>query len=538
MKEEKKVAKKPETVWRGEVYWQEEILDGLEERVIEGRRIQAYQGGPASLYESLLRAERRWPEQVCLVDDDGTPCTFGRFLKLVDGFSVFLRKQYQIHPGEHVGILLYNSIEYCACVYALNRLRAVVVPFSTKYKEPETKSLMEKADLAGIIYHKDFEAWFREEKTDTFQICLNLKKMKSCVGLAEPVEQMPEEQDVAIMMFTSGTTSRSKGVLLKNYNVMHAISVYQKIFHITHADGTVLPVPAYHITGLVAVIGLFLHVGGCVWLHKYFNADRILNEIRKQKITFFHASPTAFSLLLEKKREYPDLLSLQTVACGSGNMPLKKIQEMKEWIPSMEFHTVYGLTETSSPATVFPGDSAVGTHEGSAGCPVPGIAFKICDTRGLSLKARQTGSIFVKGTSVTEGYYRREDLKLEDGWLDTGDIGYFDEDGYLYILDRKKDMINRGGEKVCSYDVENIIYGINGVKEVAVVGIPDEVYGEVPAAMIVPENNKVLREEEIRTYLKSRLAKFQIPAVIVFAGSLPMTPNMKIDKNKIRSLLK
>ena len=525
-------------IYEGNKYWNEEITEGLVRQKKAVKNLWIYPEIPGSLYESLTRTARLWPEKICLIDDDGEECTYAGFLKLVNGFSSFLSRQYQIRPGEHVGVLLYNSIEYCVCIYALNRLGAVMVPFSTKYKRQETESLIAKADLSGIIFHQDFAEWFREEDKNGFRICLDREQMKFCMHLTGLQSRKPEPEDEAIMMFTSGTTSRSKGVMLRNYNIMHAVAVYQKIFCITQQDTTVLPVPAYHITGLVAVIGLFVQAGGCIRLHKFFSADRVLREMQEHKVTFFHASPTVFSMLLEKKEKYPAITELRTLACGSGNMPISKIKELKKWIPSMKFHTVYGLTETSSPATIFPGDAAEGKHQGSAGCVVPGLEIKIGDTEDTVFGNCKIGTILIRGTSVTEGYYKREDIHLTDGWLDTGDLGYFDEDGYLYIADRKKDMINRGGEKVCSYDVENAMYGIKGIKDAAVVGIPDEVYGEVPAAMVVPEKDQILKEEDIRRYLKTRLAKFQIPAVIVFTGSLPLTPNMKTDKNKIRQLLK
>lgn len=539
MRTENHREKEQNGVYRGENgYWNEKVTEGLKDRNRNGRICQFYEEAPSSLYESLLKAEKLWPDKVCLVDDDGTPCTFRHLLELVDGFSGFLHSQFQVRPGQHIGVLLYNSMEYCVCMYALNRLRAVMVPLSTKYKEQEIKSLMEKSDLTGIVFHRDFERWFQDNDSYSFKLMLDMERLKKCLEPETGLTEMPKETDEAVLMFTSGTTSRSKGVVLKNYNIMHAILIYQKIFQITQESRTLLPIPAYHITGLAAVLGLFIQTGGCVWLHRYFDAERILEEIKKQKITFFHASPTVFSMLLEKKADYPELKSLKIVACGSGNMPQQKIREMKAWIPSMEFHTVYGLTETSSPAVIFPGDAAEGKHPGAAGCVVPGTEIKICGNDGKIMDQGKSGSILVRGTSVTERYYGQKEDKLTEGWLDTGDIGYFDEEGYLYITDRKKDMINRGGEKVCSYDVENEIYKINGVKEAAVVGIPDDIYGEVPAAMMVLEQNWTLDKQEIRDHLKSRLAKFQIPTVIVYAESLPMTSGMKIDKNKIRELLK
>lgn len=498
-----------------------------------------YKEMPYSMYKSLLKTAQKAPEKICIIDDDGTACTYHQFLKLVDDFSKVLYHIYHVAKGAHVGVLLYNSIEFCASIYALNKLCAVAVPLSTKYRKPEILSLVGKADLNGIIYHKDFFEWFSEDD-EMFHIKMGtdgLKTLPSGALFPEVPDLASSLEDRAILMFTSGTTSQSKGVLMANYNIMHAIAVYKEEFGITERDKTVLPVPAYHVTGLIAVMGLFIHAGGSIRLHKFFNAQRVLMEIKKYKLTFLHASPTVFSMLLEQKNDFTDLPSLRIFACGSGNMPKQKILEVKEWIPQLEFRTVYGLTETTSPATIFPEDAATSRHIGSSGKPVAGMEFQILDEDGKILEPLETGTVFVKGTTVTVGYYKLENDLLKDGWLNTGDIGYFDEDGYLYLVDRKKDMINRGGEKICSFDVENVLYNMPGIKEAAVVAIPDERYGEVPAAMIVADAEEELNAEKLRVYMGERMAKYKIPVKFIFCHCLPMTPNMKIDKKKIREIL-
>lgn len=532
-------------IYDGNDCWPEQILAGGEWTAIGEKTCFLYKNMPESMYESLLNSQRRYPDKCCIVDDSGTAYTYTRVLQLVDEFAKVLYNTYHVNEGMHIGVLLYNSIEFCIAIYAINRVRAVAVPLSTKYKQPETLSLIEKADLDGIVYHNDFAQWFSDKGNKMFLIELDSNKDTGLPDkglLPEIPLKLSRADEYAIMMFTSGTTSYSKGVLMRNFNVMHAIAVYQRIFGITHNDRTVLPVPAYHVTGLIAVMGLFVHAGGCIWLHKFFNAPRVLMEIEKNHITFLHASPTVFSLLLEYKNEYPELPDLKVFACGSGNMPVRKIREIKEWLPQLEFRTVYGLTETSSPATIFPEGMTNSNHIGSSGLPVPGTQFKICDDDGNVLPPLVMGTIMIKGTNVTNEYYKPKETAagssiIEDEWLDTGDIGYFDKENYLYIVDRKKDMINRGGEKVCSYDVENVLYNIPGIREAAVVGIPDERYGEVPAAMLVTEEQVKLTAEQIQSYLSCHLAKFQIPVKFLFTHQLPLTQNMKIDKKKIRELL-
>ena len=324
---------------------------------------------------------------------------------------------------------------------------------------------------------------------------------------------------------------------MTNYNTMHAVSVYRKFFQDTPDDITLIPGPIYHVTGLIGLLSLFLSTGGSIILPKFFAARRALHDVSQYGITFIHAAPTVFSLLLEQKADFPNLTSIRLMACGSSNMPSKKILELKEWMPPAEFRTVYGLTETSSPATIFPCDVSQSPYIGSSGQPVPGTFFKIVSDTGEILPFNQVGAILIKGSVVTPGYYIDSLVPLRGGWLDTGDLGYFNEEGYLYIVDRKKDMINRGGEKICSIDVENTLYDIPDITEAAVVGIPDEKYGEVPAAMICLKQGSDLTSEKLRSMLKEKLASFQIPAVFLIVDSIPLTPNSKIDKKKIRQLL-
>lgn len=209
---------------------------------------------------------------------------------------------------------------------------------------------------------------------------------------------------------------------------------------------------------------------------------------------------------------------------------------LHNWLPNCEFRTIYGLTETTSPATVFPIDANESPYIGSSGIPIPGLSFKILDNEGKEVPPGTEGTVWVKGSNITECYYKMETEAIQDHWLDTGDIGYFNESGYIYIVDRRKDMINRGGEKICSFDVENEILNITGVEDAAVVGIPDELYGEVPVAVVKLGKDSLLTEVEIRKILKNKIAGFKIPQKIIKVDSIPVTENMKTDKKYIRQL--
>lgn len=480
-----------------------------------------------------------------ILNDIIEPPSNKKMMEMTDDFSSWLIHEFGVTRRKHVALMLYNSIEFCTTFLSLNRIGAVVVPLPTKFKMEEVHALVEKSDVEFIICDEKFEDYF-EKYQQNLNICVvpdgkekyGLETFTSTKDLSaiEEIEEKATDVDLALMLFTSGTTSMSKGVTIRNYNIMHAVESYHKVLGITEEDKAIIPVPIYLVTGLVAVFGLMIHIGGTVCLNRFFDAKRVLEDINKYGITFFHASPTVFTLILKERKHYPELPMLRMFACGSCNMPPEKIKMLHEWLPKSEFRTIYGLTETTSPGTVFPTDASSSPYIGSSGIPIPGSAYKIVDEEGNEVKDGEQGEILVKGSNITENYYKSKRVALEDEWLHTGDIGWFNTEGYLYIADRKKDMINRGGEKICSYDVENKLLEMNGVEDAAVVGIPDELYGEVPAALIKLKKGTVIEEAEIKAFLKSQMASYKVPQKILFTENIPLTENMKINKRKVRKM--
>ena len=532
-------------MYKGEDLWKKPEIQVVKKTLSNGKVITTYPDLPKNIYSSFRATAERHMEKVAVVDDEGRQYSYKKMMEMTDDFASWLIHEFGVTRRKHVALMLYNSIEFCTTFLSLNRIGAVVVPLPTKFKMEEVHALVEKSDVEFIICDEKFEDYF-EKYQQNLNICVvpdgkekyGLETFTSTKDLSaiEEIEEKATDVDLALMLFTSGTTSMSKGVTIRNYNIMHAVESYHKVLGITEEDKAIIPVPIYLVTGLVAVFGLMIHIGGTVCLNRFFDAKRVLEDINKYGITFFHASPTVFTLILKERKHYPELPMLRMFACGSCNMPPEKIKMLHEWLPKSEFRTIYGLTETTSPGTVFPTDASSSPYIGSSGIPIPGSAYKIVDEEGNEVKDGEQGEILVKGSNITENYYKSKRVALEDEWLHTGDIGWFNTEGYLYIADRKKDMINRGGEKICSYDVENKLLEMNGVEDAAVVGIPDELYGEVPAALIKLKKGTVIEEAEIKAFLKSQMASYKVPQKILFTENIPLTENMKINKRKVRKM--
>ncbi|MDP4091828.1 MAG: class I adenylate-forming enzyme family protein [Bacillota bacterium] len=504
---------------------------------------------PKNLYNTLKLSSEVFPDKTAFIEN-GRKLTYEQLKNEADRLSESLISSYGVNKGDRVALLMVNSIDFCTAFYSLSRIGAVVLPISTKSKQIEIERLLIDSEAKILIL--DAKWW------DNVKNILSNTKIEKCIlsgsgtipEIGETIEslvkrskgfiklEVPGLDDPAVLIYTSGTTGAPKGALLSNFNLLHGIMCYQKILGLTSDDSTVISVPIFHITGLAALMALFVHIGGTIVFEPYFNAGSTLKIINEHKITFFHASPTVFILLLEESDSLKTVPSLRKAACGSANMPPAVLDKLKSWIPGMDFHTVYGLTETSSPATIMPDDVYKTGKIGSSGKPIPGFDIKIIDEEGMELASNEVGELLVKGSNVLCSYWNKQQNRdaFIDGWFRTGDYARIDEDGFLYIVDRKKDMINRGGEKIYSIEVENVIYNHPAVNEVALIGVPDPVYGEVAKAIISLKQGCSASEEEIKKWVSERLAKFKVPQYIQFTEEMPHTNNGKISKTMLRDM--
>ena len=528
---------------RGYEVWNANMQKGMGIRKIGNKEIYTFLNMRNNYYEILEDTAESFPDKIGFCDNWNRQYTYRDFQKLVDDFAEYLEQGMGVKRGSHVGLLLHNSIEFCTSFYAICKLGAVAVPFPSKYREPEIRSLIEKADLDCLICAEGFKTWVEDYEGKGIRTIYSYDEEN---GFGFRHLELPKGScgnskgrltDEVIIMFTSGTTSVSKGVVLKNYHIIHAAMIYQRLCEVTPEDKTIIPVPIYHITGLIALLGLFVYTGGTVYLYRRYDAHRILDCITKNHITFMHGSPTVFGLLLDYRQEFPKLPSLKTMLCGSSYMPVEKMKQLHRWMPTVKFMTVYGMTETASPGTLFPYDTPTSIYPESSGKPIPGLELKVVDEDGKELPPGEVGSVLIRGANILEYYYHLDtNLLSKDGWLDTGDMGYYNDDSYVFFVDRKKDMINRGGEKIWCTDVEEELISLPQIKDAAVVGIPNEKYGEVAAALVVFESGKSMTYEEIHEELMNRMARYKIPEKILFVDKIPKTPGLKTDKKYIRTM--
>lgn len=526
---------------RGADCWNANIQWGMAPHEIDGRVSYTFDDMPRSLYHLLGDSALRDPGAVAIVDDWGRRTTYDELLSRVDELAAFLHSAFGIGKGDHVGLLMHADLEFVVTFFAISKVGAVCVTIPSKYRTPEIVSLMHAADLSALVAGEEFERWSGSFPVDSDHILWSSDVAggygfrSSLYPCAEVVAE-GEPGDPAVMMFTSGTTSDAKGVILRNYNIIHAAMVYQRLMGTTSHDRTLVPIPIYHVTGLVALLVQFMYVGACVYLHRLYDPHRILECVRDEGITYLHGSPTSFVKLLDYREEFPTLPSLRALLSGSSYEPIDKMRAFHDWMPTASFQVVYGLTETSSPALLFPYDSPTSVFAGATGKPVPGVDARIVEEDGSEVPAGEVGELCLRGTCVTEGYYHlRSGLIDADGWLRTGDMARANGEGMVWVVDRKKDMINRGGEKIWCSSLEEILDSVDGVKQSCVTGIPDEIYGEVPVAAIVRERRSKIDEGSIRSALSGRIAHYKIPVHVVFVDEIPQTRGEKPDRAAVQS---
>ena len=496
-----------------------------------------------NLYQALSHSALRRPDNLALAFEDQR-YRYADFHQRVQQVMAQLERVWSLRKGDRILLAWGNRPEFCEVFFAALGLGIEVVPFSTKLKECESEALVRHIAPQVVLFDASLQDWLGNTPDAR---CVALTEWKT-ITLPAALPEVPNQvsrHDTAVIMFTSGTTGEPKGAVITHGNLLAAVDAYAHNLNLSEADSTILAVPIYHITGLSALLALFITLGATIWLQQRFNAGEVFTTLREQNITFLHGSPTVFILLCQAVRarsaDQPQVYpSLRAIACGAGHLNEGLIRELKALFPCTTIHPIYGLTETTSPATIFPVDVWGSPKCGSSGRPIAGLSIQIRDDQQQPLAAGQIGHIWLQGEVVIREYWQCNQRRAScdaEGWFCTGDLGYLDEEGWLYVKDRSKDMINRGGEKIYSLELENILSTYPGVREVAVIPAPSPVYGEEPVAFIVPDEQCHLISEAILDWLKGRIARFKLPARIIFTRILPRTHNGKVNKRQLKTRL-
>jgi len=454
-----------------------------------------------------------------------------------------------IERGQHVALMLPNipefTIAYFGCHYAANP----VVPLNILLKTDEIAYHIDDSDAVALVVERDAlseaAAGFERVPGCRHLIVVGAGASKFGVGFedlvaaAEPVTEIPDTMpdDTAVILYTSGTTGKPKGAELTHFNLFYNAEYCAKqLVPIDHTSVALIALPLFHSFGQTSLHNASIIVGGAMVLMSRFDAKEACELMRRHKVTFFAGVPTMYFGLLHCDDADPGHLSTLT-NCVSGGAPMP-VEVMREFEARFSVTVLegYGLSETSPVASFNVLDRP--TKPGSIGVPIGGVEFKLVDDDGNVITDTDTrGEICIKGHNAMKGYYKRPDATaaaMNNGWLATGDIATRDEDGYYFIVDRKKDMILRGGFNVYPREIEEVLYAHEAVAEAAVIGIPDPEHGEEVKAFVALKDGKSVSGDEIIAFCKQRMAAYKYPRYVEFLETLPKGPTGKILKRALR----
>jgi fatty-acyl-CoA synthase len=448
--------------------------------------------------------------------------------------------------GDVIGLLSYNSIEFLETIFAVNCLGAVVMPINWRLAPPEVRYILEHSDARALVAGDGLFELAQGATTDLDEIvcistvdeCPNGWISMSTIR-SEPVAAVAvSPDDLHRLMYTSGTTGRPKGVMLTHANLAWKNLAHLIEFGFTGDDRGLACGPLYHVGALDLTTTTLIASGASVVLHRQFDATAVVDEIEQSRITTVWLAPAMVNAIMAlADLDDRDLSSVRVIINGGEKMPIPLIERIQRTFPSAWFADAYGLTETVSGDTFLDRDSIV-TKLGSVGRPCAYLELDVWDEHGRSLGAGEPGEVVLRGPKVFAGYWRDPEATataFAGGWFHTGDVGVRDNDGYLWIVDRLKDMILSGGENIAGSEVERVLYEHPAVLETAVVGRSDEKWGEVPVAFVTLRPDSSATADELIDHCRARLAKFKVPKAITFVDALPRNPSGKILKRDLRA---
>ncbi|MER2108506.1 MAG: long-chain fatty acid--CoA ligase [Solibacillus sp.] len=463
--------------------------------------------------------------------------TYAELYDQAKKIAAYLQQQ-GYKKGDIVAQFTLNSNLFMLIYYGVQLAGLTVMPVNTKLAAPEVAYIFRHSKAKVLIYDEQLEETIRA--TDApFDEVLTLKGIQEILAndALNFTEPAANDEETAVVMYTSGTTGKPKGVMLSHRNIFETAEIWSESMQMTTRDRMYICTPLFHCAGSHVFAVPTMLKGGTVIIEEAFSPDQTLKDLVKMQATIFFGVPAMYTILLNKPelKDY-NFEQLRLFCYGAAPMPYELVKRLKDTFPNVKVQNLYGQTE-NSPATSSLLDDAALVKIGSVGKPLARTEIQLVDPNGEIVPLGEVGEICVRGPQVMTGYlYAPEETAqtIRNGWLYSGDLGKFDEEGFLYIVDRKKDMIIRGGENIYPIEVEEVLYQIPQVLEAAVVGVPHEVYGEVPKAFIVVKEGEQLTEEAVLTYCKTKLAKYKLPYEVDFLAQLPRNASGKVLKHTLR----
>lgn len=464
------------------------------------------------------------------VRDENTEMTFRELDARVTAVACQFR-EHGVTSGDVIAVMLPNRSELVISIFAAWYLGAAATPINPNFTHDEAEHQIADADATLVV-----NAGHGAPSGGRPAISVDDLRTSADGTDLEPVDLAGD--DLALVIYTSGSTGRPKGVMLTHDNATAMSAMMVESMKMTADDHCLLVLPLFHVNALMVSLLAPLQVGAQLTILGGFDATRFFDTVERQRPTYFSAVPTIYALLLSKAEgRRPDMSSLRFAVCGAAPATRELLAAAEEFLdaPILEG---YGLTEATCASAVNPIDGP--RKPGTVGPALPGQRIRIVDDNLQDVPTGQTGEVLITGPTVMAGYLNRPEATAEtivDGWVRTGDVGRLDEDGYLTIVDRLKDMIIRGGENLYPKEIENAIGSLPGVLEVAVIGRPDDVMGEVPVAFVVPYPGADLTAEAVTDHCRRHLTRAKVPVHVEITPELPKNPVGKIDKPGLRASL-
>jgi long-chain acyl-CoA synthetase len=462
--------------------------------------------------------------------------------KFLDGASAHiagLLREKGVEPGDRVGVMLPNVPYFPVVYYGILRAGGVVVPMNPLLKGREVKFYIEDPESKVLFAWHDFAEPAEQGagETDAELILVKPGEFEDIVGKAEAVTEVADRDgdDTAVILYTSGTTGTPKGAELTHDNLLSNVeTILESLIEIQPDDVVLGALPFFHSFGQTCGLNSCMKAGGMLTLIPRFDPDKALEIIARDKVTIFEGVPTMYvGMLHADSADDADASCLRLCVSGGSAMPGEVLRAFEDKF-GCKILEGYGLSETSPVASFNHPDRE--RKVGSIGTPIKGVEMRVVDEDGGDVEQGEVGEIVIKGPNVMKGYWRKDDATAEtikDGWFYTGDMAKVDEEGYFFIVDRKKELIIRGGYNVYPREVEEALYQHPAVQEAAVVGVPDDKMGEEVGAAVVLKQGEDVSPDELRDFAKNEVASYKYPRKIWIVDELPKGPTGKILKREV-----
>ena len=499
-----------------------------------------------SLATVLAEAARKYPDKLAVIDTATTErITYGDLWKQTLGYAAGLR-ELGIGPGDTVAVQIPNLADFPRVYYAVLAVGATIVPMHLLLTAEENAYVLRDSGAKLLVAHSSqlANAVAAAELSGVGVVSVGpaagARRLEDAAAGVPPLRTYVsrEAEDIAVVFYTSGTTGKPKGALLTHLNLVMNTVVNVFDIHDLHADDVVMGcLPLFHTFGQTVGMNGTFRMGGTIVLMARFSGEAAIDLMVKENVTIFHGVPTMYIGLLEAAPKADRLPVLRLCVSGGASLPVAVLERFDQVFSATIFEG-YGLSETSPTATT--NQPAFGTRPGTVGHPIWGVEVEIArpeiDERIELMDAGELGEIVIRGHNVFAGYLNNDEATEQavvDGWFRTGDLGTKDAEGFISIVDRKKDLVIRGGFNVYPREVEEALARHPAVLQVAVIGVPDAVHGEEICAVVVPDPGGITAEELIE-WSKERLGRHKYPRQVRFVESLPLGPSFKVLKRELR----